>query len=101
MKYRNCVLTLLATLSVLTYLDRVCISVAGLGIQNELHLSPQDWGLVTGAFEIAYALFKIPSGYLVRAPLIRQWNNRAQPGVIEPLLERGEEDGEPELARAM
>ena len=101
MKYRHRVLTLLATLSVLTYLDRVCISVAGLGIQNELHLSPQDWGLVTGAFEIAYALFEIPSGYLVRAPLIRQWNNRAQPGVIEPLLERGEEDGEPELARAM
>jgi hypothetical protein len=53
------------------------------------------------AFAIAYALFEIPSGYLVRAPLIRQWDNRAQPGVIEPLLERGEEDGEPELARAM
>ena len=50
---------------------------------------------------MAYALFEIPSGYLVRAPLIRQWDNRAQPGVIEPLLERGEEDGEPELARAM
>ena len=44
------------------YLDRVCISVAGLRIQNELHLSPQDWSLVTGAFAIAYALFEIPSG---------------------------------------
>jgi sugar phosphate permease len=63
-KYRHRVLTLLATLSVLTYLDRVCISVAGPRIQNELHLSPQDWGLVTGAFAIAYALFEIPSGYL-------------------------------------
>jgi hypothetical protein len=72
-KYRNRVLTFLATLSVLTYLDRVCISVPGLRIQNELHLSPQDWGLVTGAFAIAYALFEIPSGYPVRAPLIRQW----------------------------
>lgn len=57
-------LTLLATLSVITYLDRVCISVAGPRIQDELHLSPQDWGLVTGAFAVAYALFEIPSGYL-------------------------------------
>ena len=64
MKYRHRVLALLATLSVLTYLDRVCISVAGPRIQNELNLSPQDWGLVTGAFSIAYALFEIPSGYL-------------------------------------
>jgi ACS family glucarate transporter-like MFS transporter len=63
-KYRHRVLTLLATLSVLTYLDRVCISVAGPRIQSELDLSPQEWGLVTGAFAIAYALFEIPSGYL-------------------------------------
>jgi MFS family permease len=55
---------LLAALSLLAYLDRVCISVAGPRMQNELHLSPQDWGLVTGAFAIAYALFEIPSGYL-------------------------------------
>jgi ACS family glucarate transporter-like MFS transporter len=63
-KYRHRVLILLATLSVLTYVDRVCISVAGPRMQNELHLSSQDWGLVTGAFAIAYALFEIPSGYL-------------------------------------
>jgi len=64
MKYRHRVLTLLAALSVITYLDRVCISVAGPRIHSELHLSPQDWGLVTGAFAVAYALFEIPSGYL-------------------------------------
>ena len=64
MKYRHRTLILLATLSVLTYLDRVCISVAGPRIQQELHLGPQEWGLVTGAFAIAYALFEIPSGYL-------------------------------------
>jgi ACS family glucarate transporter-like MFS transporter len=63
-KYRYRVLTLLATLSVLTYLDRVCISVAGPRIQNELNLSARDWGLVASAFAIAYALFEIPSGYL-------------------------------------
>src|SRR5882672_10616833 len=38
MKYRHRALALLAALSVITYLDRVCISVAGPRIQNELHL---------------------------------------------------------------
>jgi MFS family permease len=33
-------------------------------MQDELHLGPQDWGLVTGAFALAYALFEIPSGHL-------------------------------------
>jgi MFS transporter, ACS family, glucarate transporter len=33
-------------------------------MQGDLHLSPQDWGYITGAFAIAYALFEIPSGFL-------------------------------------
>jgi ACS family glucarate transporter-like MFS transporter len=75
-KYRHRVLTLLATLSVITYLDRVCISIAGPRIQNEFALGPEQWSLVTGAFAIAYALFEIPSGYLAdrfgaRAMLVR------------------------------
>jgi sugar phosphate permease len=75
-KYRHRVLGLLATLSVITYLDRVCISIAGPRIQNEFALSPEQWGLVTGAFAIAYALFEIPSGYWAdrfgaRAMLVR------------------------------
>lgn len=64
MKYRHRVLAFLASLSILTYVDRVCISVAGPRIQNEFHLSPGDWGLVTGAFAVAYMLFEIPGGYL-------------------------------------
>jgi len=28
-------------------------------MQDELKLSPQDWGLVTSAFLIAYALFEV------------------------------------------
>lgn len=61
---RRRVLGLLASLSVLTYVDRVCISVAGPRLQNDLHLGPQQWGWVTGAFAIAYMLFEIPGGYL-------------------------------------
>jgi MFS family permease len=64
MKHRHRVVLLLASLCVLTYVDRVCISVAGPRLQAELHLGPQQWGLVTGAFAIAYMLFEIPSGHL-------------------------------------
>jgi MFS family permease len=63
-------------LSVITYLDRVCISIAGPRIQDEFHLGPAQWGLVTSAFAISYALFELPSGYLAdrfgaRAMLVR------------------------------
>jgi ACS family glucarate transporter-like MFS transporter len=63
-RYRNRVLALITSLSLITYLDRVCISVAGPRIQDEFALGPAQWGMVTGAFAIAYALFEIPSGYL-------------------------------------
>jgi len=75
-KYRRRVLGLLSALSVITYLDRVCISVAGPRIQDEFALSAEQWGLVTGAFAIAYAAFEFPSGWLAdrygaRAMLLR------------------------------
>ncbi len=76
MKYRHRVLFLLATLSVITYLDRVCISIAGPRIQDEFGLGPAQWGLVTSAFAVSYALFELPSGFLAdrfgaRAMLVR------------------------------
>ena len=64
MKYRNRVLGLLALLLIITYLDRVCISVAGPRMQEALHLSPIAWGGVTGIFTLSYAIFEIPSGAL-------------------------------------
>src|SRR5579862_1892563 len=64
MRYRNKVLGLLSLLLVITYLDRVCISVAGPRIQEALSLSPLAWGWVTGVFTLSYALFEIPSGAL-------------------------------------
>ncbi|MGD1090874.1 MAG: MFS transporter [Bryobacteraceae bacterium] len=51
-------------LLVITYLDRVCISVAGPRMQEALHLGPVAWGWVTGIFTISYAAFEIPSGAL-------------------------------------
>jgi MFS transporter, ACS family, glucarate transporter len=51
-------------LSVITYLDRVCISVAGPRMQEALKMSPAAWGWVTGIFVISYAVFEIPAGIL-------------------------------------
>ena len=64
MPYRFRVLALLFLLIFVMYLDRLCISVAGPRIQQELHLTPVQWGWVIGAFTIAYAAFEIPSGAL-------------------------------------
>jgi MFS family permease len=64
MKYRHRVLALLFLLSIITYLDRVCISVAGPRMQRDLDISPEQWGWVVGVFAIAYAAFEIPSGSL-------------------------------------
>jgi MFS family permease len=55
---------LLVLLFGITYLDRVCISVAGPQMQAELHIGPVGWGWVTGVFTISYGLFEIPSGVL-------------------------------------
>jgi ACS family glucarate transporter-like MFS transporter len=58
------VLGLLSLLLVITYLDRVCISVAGPRMQEALHIGPVAWGWVTGIFTLSYAAFEIPSGAL-------------------------------------
>lgn len=62
MKYRHRILILLFFLSIITYLDRVCISVAGPRMQEELGISIQEWGWVVGVFTISYAVFEIPAG---------------------------------------
>src|SRR5258708_3214972 len=62
MKYRHRVLGLLFLLSIITYLDRVCIAVAGPRMQEDLKIGPEWWGWVVGVFAISYAAFEIPSG---------------------------------------
>jgi MFS transporter, ACS family, glucarate transporter len=58
------VLALLFFLILITYLDRVCISIVGVRIKSEFKLSNEQFGWVLGAFVLAYALFEIPSGML-------------------------------------
>jgi MFS transporter, ACS family, glucarate transporter len=62
--HRYRVTGLLILLFVITYLDRVCISVAGPRIQEDLNIGPAGWGWVTGVFTISYCLFEIPTGLL-------------------------------------
>jgi MFS family permease len=55
---------MLSLLSVITYLDRVCIAVAGPRMQDALHISPEAWGWVTSVFFLSYSAFEIPTGAL-------------------------------------
>ena len=64
MSDRQTVLCLLVALSMITYLDRVCIAIAGPRMQADLGISPEHWGWVLGAFVFTYGIFEIPSGAL-------------------------------------
>ena len=52
---------MLVLLSVITYLDRVTISVAAPAMQGELGMTPSQLGHVFGIFTLAYGAFEIPS----------------------------------------
>jgi MFS transporter, ACS family, glucarate transporter len=62
MKQRHRVLGLLILLFAITYIDRVCISVAGPRMQEDLGLDPVAWGWVTAMFTLSYCIFEIPTG---------------------------------------
>lgn len=51
-------------LSLLLYIDRVCISVAKEPIAGELLLTDKQMGWVLSVFALGYALFQTPSGML-------------------------------------
>jgi MFS family permease len=57
-------------LTVITYLDRVCISAAAPFIMADLRLSGLEMSMVFSAFTLAYSIFEVPSGWLgdVRGP---------------------------------
>src|SRR5439155_12895277 len=61
---RHWILLFAATLAVITYIDRVCISQAAGDIQHDLGLSEVQMGWAFAAFAWAYALFEIPGGWL-------------------------------------
>ena len=64
MKRKNVILTMLVILGMVTFLDRINISVAGSSIMHDLDLSPSQWGWVQSAFILSYGLMQIPMGAL-------------------------------------
>lgn len=63
-RVRHVVLWLTVLAYMITYMDRVVISVTGPMIQQEYGIGDRAWGWVLGVFQIGYALFQIPGGWL-------------------------------------
>src|SRR5437867_3198777 len=64
-RVRYGVLGFACSLSMITYLDRVCYSQAGRELVKDLGLnSVADLGWTFTAFALSYALFEIPTGWL-------------------------------------
>jgi MFS family permease len=49
-------------IGVITFLDRINISVAGSSIMHDLNLSKKQWGWVLSSFILSYGLLQIPLG---------------------------------------
>jgi MFS family permease len=58
------VLGFISTLSILTYLDRTCISRVQDDIKGDLGFNNIEMGLVFGAFSLGYGLFEVPGGWM-------------------------------------
>jgi MFS family permease len=61
---RKIVLLMLVLLSVITYMDRICINAAAPAMSDELGMSPSQLGWVFSVFAIAYGIFEIPGGWM-------------------------------------
>lgn len=64
MKVRNKVLAILVLLSIITFLDRVCMNVVSKYVKEDLDIDNQQFGYILGAFSLAYALFELPTGIM-------------------------------------
>jgi MFS family permease len=61
---RSKVLGFLFSLTLITYLDRVCISATATAMKAELGLDNAQMGDIFSAFVLGYVLFEIPGGWL-------------------------------------
>lgn len=59
------ILALIFVSVVINYMDRSNISIAAPLLSHELHLTPEQMGLVFSAFGWAYAFLQIPGGWLL------------------------------------
>lgn len=79
---RRTALALAVSAAFVTYLDRVCISVAAPSMTSDLGLSATQMGVVFSVFAVSYGAFEIPMGWLgdrvgqrlVMAPIVAGWS---------------------------
>ncbi len=64
MPVRHKVLAMMFALTLVTYLDRVCIAATATAMRAELGLSRIEMGQILSAFIWGYVLFEIPGGWL-------------------------------------
>ncbi len=62
MKKRNIVLILLMVIGVITFLDRINITMASTEIMADLNIPIEKWGWILSSFIISYGLLQIPLG---------------------------------------
>ena len=58
------ILLIIWLIMLVSYLDRVIISVAGPTMMGDLNISPTSFGILLSAFSIGYGIMQIPGGYL-------------------------------------
>jgi MFS family permease len=63
-KVRYQVLGWVCVLSMITYIDRVCIKQVSGDMREDLGISTEQFAWVFSAFGLAYSLFEVPSGWL-------------------------------------
>ncbi len=63
-RVRYGVIAFAVAVSIITYIDRVALSLSRGRVAADLHLTDREMGAVFTAFGFAYALFEIPSGFL-------------------------------------
>ena len=72
-KVRIRILPFLFILYVICYLDRVNIGIAALAMNQDLAITSEQFGLLTGIFFIGYFLFEVPSNLLLHKIGARIW----------------------------
>jgi ACS family glucarate transporter-like MFS transporter len=60
---RWAIMACVVMVTVLTYLDRLNLGIAGKYLQDELSLSTQQMGWVFSAFLLGYSIFQVPGGW--------------------------------------
>jgi sugar phosphate permease len=118
-KVRHIVLWLTVLVYLITYMDRGIISSAAPSIQEEYGFSDQTLGWILGLFQLAYALFQIPGGWLgdrfgprrVLAAIVIWWSvftaitamswNAVSMGVARFLFGAGEAGAFPNATRSL